>query len=667
MVPAVLVVAALIVEANKMDFSAPTGFCRRLDRIHFGTAMWTHALFLHPQSPPQVRKRHAASFLPRHVISFEQADGLPFSSLGDCHTLLFKNATTTRPRSGVTCPTIGNSSLFRTQVGLVIPAFFCFGNFGTVRCISDSIACEHTVPEYLRARRELDVRRLAPRSGTIQSAGCIQEYEFCSKAERINAHHSSRPCIDMEVSPTKERHMDMTLRERLDRMFSPRSVAVIGAGAEPDKVGHAIMDSIVTGGFPGRIYPIHPRHREIMGLPVYRDLADLPEIPDLAVVALNQHSTVSMTARLRELGVAGASLIAGGYLEMGAAGAKLQQELREAAGDMPVVGPNTLGFLNARAHLNVTFYPRTLSPGTVSFLSQSGGIGLAIQGRADDEGLGIAKWVGVGNRVNLEFHTLLDYLKDDPETRVIGIFTEGTADGGAFIRHLSRVTREKPVVVYKGGLAEDADKVTVSHTGAAAGPARLWEGTLRQAGALTVSSASEMVSVCKALSIGKAPRGKRVGIFTHTAGPSIVAWDTLRTEPGCELSQLGRETIRRISEILGPSVPVIHKNPVDGAAGAFLTRPFHDIAEAILEDASVDALLTIFCEHKNWIYPSDALIELAGRFPQPIVTCFIGSVRNIGPDRSRLHAAGVPTYVMPEDAALGLKALLTWHGSRKEK
>jgi acetate---CoA ligase (ADP-forming) subunit alpha len=452
--------------------------------------------------------------------------------------------------------------------------------------------------------------------------------------------------------------MDYALRERLNRMFAPRSVAVIGAGATPDKVGHAIMDSIVTGGFTGNIYPIHPRHETILGLRVYRDLDEIPEIPDLAVVALNQHSTVKMTARLRERGVAGASLIAGGYAEMGEDGRNLQEALREAAGDMPLVGPNTLGFLNARANLNVTFYPRVMHPGDVTFLSQSGGIGLGFKGRADDEGLGIAKWIGVGNRVNLEFHTLLDYLGDDPDTRVIGIFMEGCGDPRALIRQMKRVTPTKPVIVYKGGIGDDADKVTVTHTGAAAGPSAIWDGALRQAGAEVVSSASEMIAVCKALSVGKVPTGKRLGIFTHTAGPSIVAWDLLKQEPDCVLPELAPETIERIAAILGPSVPVVYKNPVDGAAGAFLTEPFHDIAEAMLSDSGVDALLAIFCEHKNWVYPSDALIELARRFPQPIVACFIGSVSKIGPDRSRLHDAGVPTYVLPEDAALGMRALL---------
>jgi acetyltransferase len=418
------------------------------------------------------------------------------------------------------------------------------------------------------------------------------------------------------------------------------------------------VDSVVTGGFPGAIYPVHPRHKQILGLRVYRDLRDLPEVPDLAVVALNQQSTVKVTAQLREMGVAGASVIAGGYSEMGSDGAKLQEALQDAAGDMPVVGPNTLGFLNARAKLNVTFYPRILHPGKVSFLSQSGGIGLGIKGRADDEGLGIAKWIGVGNRVNLEFDTLLDYLKDDADTQVIGIFTEGSANPRSFMERVAAITPQKPVIVYKGGLGEDADRVTVTHTGAAAGSIRIWEGAFKQAGAQMVSSVSEMVAVCKSLAVGKVPEGKRPGIFTHTAGPSIVAWDMLSREPGCVLAELGEHTIRRIAEILGPTVPVVYKNPVDGAAGAFLTEPFHDIAEAMLRDPSVDALLAIFCEHKNWVYPSDALIDLAAKYPQTIVACFIGTIQKIGPDRARLHEAGVPTYVLPEDAALGLAALL---------
>ncbi len=452
--------------------------------------------------------------------------------------------------------------------------------------------------------------------------------------------------------------MDQALRTRLNRMFYPSSIAVIGAGNTPDKVGHAIMDSIVTGEFKGRVYPVHPRHKSVFGLRVYRSLDQLPEVPDLAVVALNQHLTVQATRTLSEMGVGGASVIAGGYAEMGSKGLQLQNDLQAAAGDMPVVGPNTLGFVNTWADLNVTFYPRLLHRGRVSFLSQSGGIGLALKGKADDEGLGFSKWIGVGNRVNLEFHTLLEYLAEDPHTNVIGIFAEGSSDPRKLVSTIRCVAKHKPVVFYKGGRGKGADRVTISHTGAAAGLDAIWNGALLQAGAEIVNSAPEMIAVCKALTVARRPGGKKIGIFTHTAGPSIVAWDILQGVPQCELSDLAQETLARIAHILGPSVPVVYKNPVDGAGGAFLTGPYHDIAEAILSDPSVDVLLAIFCEHKNWSYPSGALIDLAKRFPKPIIACFIGTIQKIEAHRRQLHDAGVPTYVMPEEAARGLAALL---------
>ena len=159
---------------------------------------------------------------------------------------------------------------------------------------------------------------------------------------------------------------------------------------------------------------------------------------------------------------------------------------------------------------------------------------------------------GSGIAWNLEIQTLLAYLKEDPQTKVIGIFTEGSSDPRAFIREVAAITPEKPIIVYKGGMGDDADRVTVTHTGAAAGSERVWEGALRQAGAHLVTSVSEMIAVCKALSLAPVPSGRRIGIFTHTAGPSIVAWDILKKEPGCVLATLGAGTIERIAKILGP-------------------------------------------------------------------------------------------------------------------
>ncbi len=452
--------------------------------------------------------------------------------------------------------------------------------------------------------------------------------------------------------------MTPELKSRLDAVFSPESVAIVGAVPDPARVGHAVLDSLITGGYPGKIFPVHPRYDSILGCKVIRSLDDLPEIPDLAVVALNQRASVDTVGLLSAMGVRGAVALAGGYSEMGEEGRLLQEDLRRAAGPMPIIGPNTLGFLNANSNLNVTFYPRVLHPGNVSFLSQSGGIGWTLKTKADDEGLGIAKWIGVGNRVNMEFHDLLEYLGDDPETRVIGLFTEGSSNPRAFIKTVESITPYKPVVIYKGGKGDKADRVTLTHTGAAAGSDKIWTGALKQAGAHIVNSAAEMITVCKALSIGRIPSGNKVALFTHTAGPSIVACDILQNEPNFHLTELSELTLDKISRILGPGVPVIHKNPVDGAAGAFLPEPFFKIGRAIMEDDAVDCLITIFCEHKNWIYPTEEIIELSKSFNKTIVACYIGSALTIGADRSALHLAQIPVYLTPEESAVGLAALL---------
>ncbi len=460
--------------------------------------------------------------------------------------------------------------------------------------------------------------------------------------------------------------MTPDMQSRLNALFNPGSVAVVGAVPDPNRVGNAVLDSLVVGGFTGKIFPVHPRHESILGCRVVKTIDELPEVPDLAVIALNQRSSIETVAKLNEMGVRGVVVLAGGYSEMGTEGRLLQEELRTAAGPMPIIGPNTLGFINANAKLNVTFYPRVLHPGNVSFLSQSGGIGLTIKSKADDEGLGIAKWIGVGNRANLEFHDLLEYLGNDPETRVIGLFSEGSSNPRAFVQTLESITPHKPVVVYKGGKGDNADRVTMTHTGAAAGSDKIWRGVLKQAGAHVVNSSAEMVAVCKALSFGRIPKGNRVAIFTHTAGPSIVACDILQNEPNFCLTELSRTTLEKIASILGPGVPVVHKNPVDGAAGAFLTEPFHKIGEVILEDDSVDCLMTIFCEHKTWIYPTAEIIELAKRFKKTIVTCFIGSALKIQKDRSELHMNEIPTYLTPEEAAVGMAALLRRLGQKSD-
>ena len=192
--------------------------------------------------------------------------------------------------------------------------------------------------------------------------------------------------------------------EVMRKVFNPGSVAVIGATASPDRIGYNLLDSLIDGGYKGKIYPVHPKLKEILGLPVYPSILDIPERVDLALIALKQRDTVDVLEQCGKLGIKGAVIVAGGFRETGDEGRALEKRLVETARKygLKVAGPNTLGIMNLEAGLNATFYPVSLNKGNVSLISQSGGIGFSIIQKCSDEGIGLNKFVGVGNRSVLE-------------------------------------------------------------------------------------------------------------------------------------------------------------------------------------------------------------------------------------------------------------------------
>jgi acetyltransferase len=450
----------------------------------------------------------------------------------------------------------------------------------------------------------------------------------------------------------------------LHAVFYPRAVAVVGVTDTPDRVGYNLLESVLSGGYRGLVYPVHPRLKEVQGLKVYNRLEDVPGPVDLAVIGLNQHATVEAVETCGRLGVKGVVCVAGGYREMGDEGKELEERLVAAARkhDMALIGPNTLGLINTEAGLNATFYPMPLRPGRVSFLSQSGGIGLVVLRKAEDEGLGINKWVGVGNRSVLEFADYLEYLAGDPGTSVIGVFMEGIDDARRFVQTAARVAETKPVVIYKAGRAEGVSYAALTHTGSMAGSFAVFRDVCRQFDLFLVSSAAELVAACKALAYAPLPRGNGVGVLTHTAGPSIALLDRL-LQHGCLVPELRSETLDKIKEVLGPNPPVVLKNPLDGAGQAFLPEPYGRLAAALLEDPQIHLLVGIHCLHRHWRFPSRELADLAARYGKPVLACYVSTWEGAREDREWLQEAGVPVYTSPEEAAVGAAALI--HYSRR--
>jgi acetyltransferase len=445
----------------------------------------------------------------------------------------------------------------------------------------------------------------------------------------------------------------------LDSIFYPHSVAVIGVTGSSDRVGYNLLQSIIHAGFQGRIYPVHPRLESLQGLPVYRSLEEIPEPVDLAVIGVNQLATLEVVEQCGRKGVKGVVCIAGGYKEMGEEGKALEERLVAAARqyEMEVVGPNTLGLINTRANLNVTFYPMQLPRGKVSFVTQSGGVGLTILHKAVDEGLGINKWVGVGNRSTLEISDYLEYLARDDSTAVIGVFVEGTDDARRLVQVAGEVARHKPVVFYKVGRSGAVSHAALTHTGSMAGSYQVYRQVLQQFGLLVVDSTLEMVAACKALAMAPIPRGNGVGVVTHTAGPSIVLLDEISLRGGV-FPALAGSTMGRIKEVLGQNPPVVLKNPLDAAGQGMQAANLGPLMEAVLDDPCIDILVAVYCLHLNWRCPTVEILDARERSGKPVVALYISTGEKVKEERELLHSRDIPVYTTPEEAAWGVSALL---------
>lgn len=448
----------------------------------------------------------------------------------------------------------------------------------------------------------------------------------------------------------------------LHSIFYPGNVALLGASDDPKRVGFNIFSSLLGGNFKGKVYPVHPRLQQILGHRVYPSLAALPEPVDLVLIALNERATIAALKECGEQGVQGAVCVAGGYRETSQAGAGLEAELLETARRCGVsfVGPNTLGFINNDNGLNTTFYPMTLPKGSVSFISQSGGMGLDFICRALDCGIGLNKWIGAGNRSDFEFADYLSFLEADEGTEVIGLYLEGTEEAESLVRTAG--TTKKPVVVYKAGSSGEADFAALTHTGSMAGSHRVYEDIFRQFKTYCVESMGELVTALKALALAPLPQGPRIGLMTHTAGPSIVAADIL-LKRGCMLPPLTPETIGKVQELTGPNPPFALKNPLDVAGMGFMVDIYGKYLEYLACDPNVDLVIAFFCHNTNphWPFPSSELVRVKEISGKPVIACYISSTEHLPAERTILEDGGVPLYAYPEEGAQAALALI-YHG-----
>ncbi|MFN3534188.1 MAG: CoA-binding protein [Desulfatiglandales bacterium] len=405
-------------------------------------------------------------------------------------------------------------------------------------------------------------------------------------------------------------------------LFVPYRVAVIGASDEPTKLGFHVMKSLKYGRFEGLIFPVNPNREEVMGIKCYRGLREIQMPIDLAIVVVPNRSVEGVFKECLSKGVKGIVLISAGFKESeGGEGAILQERLRELVLDsVPVIGPNTFGIVSYPHRLNASFTPEfsLVRPGNVALVSQSGGISHLMGFMALEMDLGLSCVVGLGNRLNVDFHHMVEYLRGDQNTSIIGLYVEGIESPKLLMEAIARA--QVPVVVMKAGKGEIADKASLSHTGSLAGSYEAFKGGMTQAGALVLEEIEEFMDILKAYQVLRPPSGPRIAILSGQAGPGIVAYDT-SIQRGLLVEPFKDETLRRVEEILPPLA--IRSNPVDLGPLWYDEGATTEVVRRIMEDNRIDAIifLMMFASANREVIP--ALIRGLKDLPlhKPIFTC----------------------------------------------
>jgi len=379
------------------------------------------------------------------------------------------------------------------------------------------------------------------------------------------------------------------MAQDLDFLFNPRSVAVIGASDNPLKWGNWISKSLLESSWEGNVYLVNAKGSIVCGKETYRTISDIGEPVDLALIGIPAKFVPDAIRECVKKGIKGIIIITAGFAETGKEGKKLEKELVETArmGGSRIVGPNCAGIYNSVAGLNATIVSFLRGPFTL--ISQSGNFGLNLNFFAKKRGLGFSKWISFGNQADILFHEYLDYVKDDPNTRVILMYMEGLKNGREFLEVAKETTRSKPVIVLKTGTSAAGTRSAASHTGALAGSNGVYNAAFKQAGIIRVDNSYELLDVGEALAKCPLPKGNRIAILSDGGGDATMAADTAERE-SLEIPSLSKETQEKLSEVI--PIGAVHslKNPVDFASEADLWC-FANCSKVLLEDVEIDGVV----------------------------------------------------------------------------
>ncbi|MGB9642780.1 MAG: acetate--CoA ligase alpha subunit, partial [Candidatus Ratteibacteria bacterium] len=445
----------------------------------------------------------------------------------------------------------------------------------------------------------------------------------------------------------------------LEQFFSPKSVAVIGASREPGKLGSQILSNIISGKFPGRIYPVNPKATEISGLKCYPDIASIPDVPDLAVIVVPAKIVCSVIEECGKKGTKAAIVISAGFKESGPEGKEREKNLVETGEKYGcrIVGPNCLGIIDTYSDLNVSFAPVMPGRGSIAFISQSGALISAVLDWSRKQKIGFSRIISMGNMADVSDSELIEACAADERTKVILFYVEGVKNGREFISRVSKITPKKPVIAIKAGLTGSGSKAASSHTGSLAGMAEAYAAAFKKTGVLQVSTMEELFDLSLAFAYQPMMKGDRVAIITNAGGPAVIATDVVEKQM-LTVAPLSEQTMRVLKENLPPAANI--HNPVD-VLGDSTEQGYKIALENVMKDDAVDGIIVIMTPQTitRPLETAQVVVENANRYKKTVVTSFMGGVA-VEMAIDYLRQSKIPNYEFPERAVRSLRGMVDY-------
>jgi acyl-CoA synthetase (NDP forming) len=449
--------------------------------------------------------------------------------------------------------------------------------------------------------------------------------------------------------------------DAIARLLRPRSVAVIGASADPSKTSGRPVAYLKKHGFTGQVYPVNPRYDTIAGLACYPDVNSLPEAPDVGIVLLGAERAHEAVRELAARGTAAAIVLASGYAEVGPEGLQRQQALKQASGSMRLLGPNTIGLVNLTDNITLSasgaLEMDAFLSGNIGVVSQSGGILGALLSRASARGIGLSKLISTSNEIDLDLADFVDHLVDDEATSVIALYMEGLRNPAKFRNAALKAARAgKPVVVFKIGRSESGARSAVSHTGAMAGADAIYDALFRQVGAIRAQTFSDLLDIPAALASGRVLRGKRIAILTSTGGAGTLVADSLGMS-GFDTPPPEEKTAQRLRALQSGDHAALDRNPIDVTLAGLQPELLRGAIDILLESPSYDGLVVI---------AGSSALAMPELMAGAIQACLPNSDKPVlafvsphAPEVAyQLNQRGVPAYTAPESCSAAFAAML---------